>query len=104
LAALGNRRGDVEGIVRGVDRGQQIGEVWLKLEELFPQATILIQTLIDTEITFVVDPVQQQYWETIKHLIPLESATVVRRGSLCSVGYFEINPITEGAFIWTTQQ
>jgi hypothetical protein len=105
LAALGNRCGEVEKIVEGVERGQHVGEVWLKLEELFPQAKILIQT--KTEITFIVDPVQEAYWKTIKPLIPFSPrfpVRVVHRGAFFSVSYFDINPITEGAFIWTTQK
>jgi hypothetical protein len=103
LAALGGEQGDLAGLRPDVDRGKHIGEVWLKFEELFPQSTLIVTTA--TEITFGASPIQPEYWDRIKHLIPFDpTAKIAVHGSSRVVSYFNITAITEGAFIWTTKQ
>jgi len=113
FAALGDRAGGPSDLIPGtvlhnVARGRNIGEVWMKIEELFPQATREYRNI--HTLVFHIDPLQPKYWNRVKHLIPISerfpstiSDTHDSRGnSAFHIHYSEVVALTRGAYIWTT--
>jgi len=107
FAALGPRLGYAEllsSALAEVNRGRHIGEVWLKLEELFPQA-------VRFDRAWRVHPVTREYWKKVKSTVPFSETwqpdmwftSFNQHADMLWIDYGELTLVAEGAFLWTTR-
>jgi hypothetical protein len=76
----------------------------LQLESMFPQ---LEHNVGPDRIVFVIDPMTQEYWRTVKHLLPVWSLTGWEDYKIGFFGCVEymayLNQYALGALLWNTR-